>query len=598
MSAMETRELQFLLDEVVGLPGLLEHERFDHLSDSMVDDVFETAGKIARHHFAPCNPRLDTEEPDVVEGRVVLPAELDRACRAFIDSGLMRAHLPEDLGGMQLPQCVFNAAMSYFQAANLSAIAYMTLTVGAANLLHRFGTAEQKERYMQPMYDGRFFGTMALSEPQAGSSLADIRTRATPNDDGSYSIVGTKQWISAGEHELADNIVHLLLARTDDAPAGVRGISLFVVPRYRLDEAGEPAVDNDVRLVSLLHKMGYRGIPSTILALGTDHECRGWLVGEEGQGLSLMFSLMNEARIGVGMGAAAVAYAGFRYSLDYASTRKQGRRRGGRDPSRPMVAISEHADVRHMLLAQKTYAEGGLALGLYCAGLLDAQLVAAEQAEREDIGLLVELLTPVVKAWLSDYGLEANRLAIQVLGGYGYTRDYPVEQYYRDNRLNPIHEGTNGIQALDLLGRKVSMSGGRGLEVLEARMRATLDAAAAHTVLDESRAALTAGIERLKSTTSALLTVGAQQGEEHMLANASTYLHLFGHTTVAWLWLEQGLRAAAALERGAGARAGYYRGKIDACRYFHRWELPKTEAMAAMLASDDGLVLETDPATL
>lgn len=596
MSSIEPRELRFLLEEVVELPRLLESERFEHLDQGMIDDVFETAARVSEQYFASCNSKLDEVEPDVVDGRVVLPEALDSACRAFIDSGLMRAHLSEDDGGLQLPQCVANAAFSYFQAANLSATAYLTLTIGAANLLRHFGTEDQKKHYMQPMFDGRFFGTMALSEPQAGSSLADIRTRATRNDDGSYSIEGTKQWISGGEHELSENIIHLLLARTPEAGEGVRGISLFIVPRYRLDGSGNAGEDNDVQLVSLLHKMGYRGITSTILALGSDGNCRGWLVGKEGQGLALMFSMMNEARIGVGMGAAAVAYAGFRYSLDYATTRKQGRRPGAKDPSQPMVPITEHADVRHMLLAQKAFAEGSLALGLYCAGLIDEQTVASNAEERDDLGLLLDLLTPIAKSWPSDYGLEANRLAIQVLGGYGYTRDYPVEQYYRDNRLNPIHEGTNGIQALDLLGRKVGMAEGRAMDLLDGRMQVTLEQAADIEILDDCRDALGEARERLKETTELLLEIGLRDGAGRMLANATSYLHLFGHTVSAWIWLKQGIGAYRALEAGAGVRADYFTGKIDACRYFHRWELPKTRPLAEMLAGGDAMVLDADPA--
>lgn len=595
MSRIEPRELRFLLDAVIGLPDLMAQPPFDHLNAGMINDVLDTADKLAERFHAPHNREADLNEPHLVDGKVRLVPAVGEAFRAFADSGLMRAHLPESEGGLRLPWSVSSAAMTFFQAANLSTTAYSTLTIGAANLLHAFGTDEQKARYMEPLFDGRWAGTMALSEPQAGSSLADIRTQATPNDDGSYAIVGTKQWISGGEHELTENIVHLVLAKIKGAPAGVHGISLFIVPRFRVDAAGQPGTDNDVRLVSLLHKMGYRGITSTILAFGTDNACQGWLVGEPHRGLAYMFHMMNEARIGVGMGASSAGYAGFRYSLEYATTRRQGRLPDAKDPEQPMIPIIDHPDVRHLLMRQKVYAEGGLALCLYCASLLDWREATDDESGRRDLDLLLDLLTPIAKTWPSEYCLEANKLAIQILGGYGYTRDYPVEQYYRDNRLNPIHEGTAGIQGLDLLGRKVRQSGGRGLQLLLTRMNETLQAAESHADLVDSAGALRDAIDRLAATTQYLMTLGAERGGNVMLANSSAYLGVFGHTVLAWLWLRQGVAACEALPRAANAEAAaYYAGKIAACRYFHRWELPAIEAAARTLQSGDTLVLDLD----
>jgi alkylation response protein AidB-like acyl-CoA dehydrogenase len=312
---------------------------------------------------------------------------------------------------------------------------------------------------------GRYFGTMALTEPQAGSSLSDITTSATPNPDGTYSIVGNKIFISGGDHELSENIVHLVLAKIPGGPPGVKGISLFIVPKFRVNSDGSLGERNDVALAGLIHKMGYRGTTSTMLSFGEQGRCIGELVGKPHQGLAYMFHMMNEARIGVGMGAVMLGYRGYLASLDYAKERPQGRAPTNKNPNDPQLKLIEHADIRRMLLAQKAYVEAGYALCLYCARLVDEQRVGQSEQAIQEAGLLLDLLTPIAKSWPSQWCLEANSLAIQIHGGYGYTREYPVEQFYRDNRLNPIHEGTHGIQAIDLLGRKAVMQGGAALKL-------------------------------------------------------------------------------------------------------------------------------------
>ena len=396
-------------------------------------------------------------------------------------------------------------------------------------------------------------------------------------------------WISGGEHEITENIVHLVLARLPGAPAGVKGISLFIVPRLLVAPDGSCGERNDVALAGLNHKMGYRGTVNTLLNFGEGRfrpggraGAIGYLVGQPHRGLACMFHMMNEARIGVGLGAVALGYAGYLESLDYARNRPQGRPVGSRDPAAPPVRIIEHADVRRMLLAQKAYVEGGLALNLYCARLVDEQRTAAA-AERADAGLLLEILTPVAKSWPSQCCLAANDLAIQVLGGYGYTRDYPVEQLYRDNRLNPIHEGTHGIQGLDLLGRKVVMEGGRALALLGARMAASVARARASGDADlaEWSTALEAAVGRMGRVTRTLHAAG---DPERTLANATVYLEAFGHVVVAWVWLEQALAAH-------GRDGDIYDGKRQACRYFYRWELPRTEAQFALLERLDDTTL-------
>jgi butyryl-CoA dehydrogenase len=514
--------------------------------------------------------------------------EVREALDAFIAGGFLSAPFPVEEGGLGLPYTVSVACNAQFIGANCGTAAYPFLTAAAANLLRVHGTAEQKVRYMRPMLEGRYFGTMCLSEPQAGSSLADVRTRAIPQADGRYHLVGNKMWISGGEHELSENIVHLVLARIEGAPAGTKGISLFIVPKYQLKADGSRGTHNGVRLAGLNHKMGYRGTTNCALNFGEKEPAVGELVGKANEGLACMFHMMNEARIGVGLGATALGYVGYRYSLDYAKTRLQGRPATNKDPFSPPVPIIQHADVRRMLLAQKAYVEGGLALGLYCAKLLDEMQITDDKAAREERRLLLEILTPITKAWPSEWCLRANQHAIQILGGYGYTRDYPVERLYRDNRLNPIHEGTNGIQALDLLGRKVTMQGGAALQALLKRISATIEATKDKAALKDDAAALERALQVAAGTT---MTLGgaAMRGEvDRFLANAAYYLDLVGHIVIAWLWLEQAKVAQAAADT---ADRDFYTGKLQACRYFFRHELPQALSRAELLSSLDDTVL-------
>ena len=576
------RDLDFLLYEWLAAERLLREPRYAHLDRAALDAVLDAAQKLATERFSPFAAKLDAEEPRLERGRVSIIPELKEALDAYLAAGFLCAPFDLESGGLQFPYLISSAASSLFSAANGPALGYPMLTAAAANLLRAHGTPEQQRRYLKPLIEGRWFGTMCLSEPQAGSSLADVRTRATPQADGLFSMVGGKMWISGGEHELTENIVHLVLARIDGAPAGVQGLSLFIVPRYRVNEDGTLGAANGVRLVGLNHKMGCRGTVNTVLSFG-DTPCVGELVGRPNEGLARMFHMMNEARIGVGLAAAASGYAAYRYALAYARQRLQGRRLAQRDPHRPPVAIIEHPDVRRMLLQQKAYVEGGLALCLYCARLVDEQATAPDATRREATRRLLELLTPIAKAWPAEFCLEANKLAIQVLGGYGYTRDYPLERLYRDNRLNAIHEGTNGIQALDLLGRKVPMHNGTAFEALLERMRDSARRAAAHDALSEPAHALATAVARIARTTETLLTAAAQGRVEPALGNAWLYLEMLGHAVVAWLWLEQALCAHAAQSTAPEADRAFYAGKLGACRYFFRYELPRAARHAELL---------------
>lgn len=587
--------LDFLLHDWLDTAALLDREPFAEHSRDTVDGALDLAEQLATESFAPHNRAADLAEPTFDGQTVTLIPQVRPALRAFIDAGFLTAPLDEADGGEQLPFSVFCACMSWFHAANVSTTGYALLTMGAAHLIRTHGSPEQVERFAVPMSQGRFFGTMALSEPQAGSNLADITTRAVPQADGTYRLFGRKMWISGGDHELAENIVHMVLARVPGAPAGTRGISLFIVPKYLVGPDGSVGERNDVTLAGINHKMGFRGTVNTAPVLGDgaftpggEPGAVGYLVGEENRGLPAMFAMMNDARIGVGLGAAALGCTAYLKSLAYARDRLQGRPVGV-EPGQPQVALIEHPDVRRMLLAQKSYAEGALALVLYAARLVDDSRCAPTEAERAEAAALLGLLTPIVKSWPSQWCVVANDLAIQVLGGAGYTRDFDVEQHFRDNRLNPIHEGTHGIQAMDLLGRKVLLDGGAGLRLLLARITATAQRAA--TLDEEGRGyadALTAAADDLGRTT---LALGALGDPAAILADATSYLEAAGHIVVAWLWLDQWCVAH-------GRSGQVYAGKRAAARYFLTRELPKVAPMLALLRAADRLTLDLDPSVL
>ncbi len=594
--------LEFLLYDWLDAESLVHRERFAEHSRETFDAVLDTCERIAREKYAPFNRTVDQQEPQFDGERVTLPQATHDAYNAYAASGMLSAAQDYGIGGMQLPYTVEAAANAFFALASIS-INSSLLSVGNANLLMVHGTELQKKVFALNEFSGRFSGTMCLSEPQAGSSLSDVATRAVPDGEGfaddplglRYRLTGNKMWISSGEHELSDNIVHLVLAKIAGPDgklvAGTRGISLFIVPKKLVDTEGKlTGVRNDVALAGLNHKLGWRGTTNTLLNFGEGRYpvngqagAIGYLVGQPGKGLACMFHMMNEARIGIGMAATMLGLAGYYASLDYAKNRPQGRPIGaaGKDAARPQVRIIEHADVRRMLLAQKSYGEGALALNLYCARLVDGQRTGTPEAA-EDARLLLEVLTPIAKSWPSEWCLEANSLAIQVLGGYGYTRDFPVEQYWRDNRLNMIHEGTHGIQAADLLGRKVLMEDGRGLQLLSERIEATATQALQVPQLAEYAKPLRAALEQVQAATKAAWATG---NPIEALANAVPYMQAFGHTVLAWVWLDVAL---VTLHRDATLSIAASAGRMGAARYFYHYELPKTSAWLQVVKARDG----------
>ncbi|MBT7948180.1 MAG: acyl-CoA dehydrogenase, partial [Porticoccaceae bacterium] len=566
------RDLDFVLYETLGLDKILESERYADYDRESLDAIMDLCQAIAEDQFLPCAAKLDENEPKFVDGKVETISELKEAIAAYQEAGLCASAYDSDIGGMQLPWMMDQALNGMFVCANNPAHIYLFLTQGVANMLNACGSDELKRKYLPNLVDGNWFGTMCLSEPQAGSSLADIRTKADFNADGSYSISGTKMWISGGEQDITENIIHMVLAKIPGSPPGVKGISLFLVPKNRVNADGSIGDFNNIALAGLNHKMGCRGATNCLLNFGESGDSIGYLVGEPNQGLANMFHMMNEARISVGMSAVMTGLGGYLYSLDYARNRPQGRPLVNRNPEDPQIMISEHADIKRMLMTQKAFIEGAQTLIYYCAELIDTKKLLDDKDQCQRIDLLLDLLTPICKSWPSEYCLEANKLAIQVLGGYGYTREYPVERLYRDNRLNHIHEGTWGIQGLDILGRKVRMHGGAAVSILRQEIQETIDSAISHPELVSFCEQLKTSLLLVEDTIDA---VSKADDPSLALANATIFLDAIGHLVIAWMWLKQAVAALEGKQKENTADEAFYEGKISAMKFFFNYELPK-----------------------
>ena len=599
------RDVSFVLFDVLKMTDTFADKgsRYEGHSREFVEEALATAIKIAETEFLPHDRKADAHEPefDPKTGGVKLIPEVGPALEAFKEAGFYSLHADNEFGGMQLPSAVTNALLFPFYAANVPTSSFPFLTIAAGNMLRRAGSREQLETYLRPMLEGRFTGTMNLSETQAGSSLGDITTKAFKQPDGTYKIVGKKMWISAAEHSLSENIVHMLLAKVadpaqpDKTPTGVKSISLFIVPKFRRDpSSGKWSVPNDCVLAGLNHKMGWRGTPNTVMVYGEQNNCVGELLGQEGKGLATMFLMMNEARCTIGVIATALGYAGMAASARYAYERRQGRSPDNKDPASQQVLIKDHADVRRMLLQQRAYVEASLALCLYASRLVDRTHHPSPNTPphvTKDEALLLDTLTPIVKSWPSEWCLEANKWAIQIHGGYGYTRDFPVEMYYRTNRLNMIHEGTAGIQALDLLGRKVAALNGLPLVLREIRAVVADAKSGGDAALVARANALAKAADTLESTTKKLTSAKPAV----MLANSHEYLNMAGHVVMGWMWLAMETAAAKKLARGEALTAddeAFLRTKRDTSRYYFAFELPKIYPQAEVLQSLDVTVLE------
>jgi len=586
------RNINFLLYEVFQTESLTQYPYFKEHSREIYDMALDTAMKIGKDLFFPCFSEMDKNPPRFAQGKVTVLPVVETILRTCGEGGWTRAQLTYDQGGQQLPDMIMMTFRYILTAANFSATLYPFLSSGAANLIISFGSQELIDTYVEKMLSGEWQGTMAITEPQAGSSVSDLMTTAVASGQGYYNIKGQKIFISAAEHDCVENVINLLLARIQGAPLGVKGLSLFVVPKKRFTDNGE-LEDNDLSCAAIYHKLGYRGAPLTQLVLGESDDCRGWLVGEPNHGLRYMFQLMNNARVLVGMSAAATASAAYYAALNYTKERPQGRNISEKDPTRPQIPIIQHTDVKRMLLFQRTVVEGSLSLCLQCAKYLDLQKVL-EGEEKERVGLLLDILTPVVKTYPSEMGLQAVSQGLQCLGGYGFCEEFPLESYYRDIRIHPIHEGTTGIQAMDLLGRKVMMKNGRALMIFLEEVNGTIAEALAIPALVPQVKKLEAALDKLTEITRHLSGLAREGKTDLFLSDATLYLELFGIITIAWQWLLQAIIVFRALnsEQLSKADSNFYQGKLYAFRFFYAYELPKLEGLAIRLMDTDGLAME------
>lgn len=573
----------FLLHDVHDATGLCALPYFaDH--DRETFDLFVGAARrLAREQLLPTYKIMDEEAPELKNGEIKAHPLMHSLYPKLVDLGIVSAMRPWEVGGQQLPVCVSTLAMMHLMAANAAAAGYVFLTTGAAHLIESFGSDEVRDLFMANMYSGRWTGTMALTEPHAGSSLADITTTATPRADGRFSIRGSKIFISGGSHDLVENIVHLTLARIPGGPAGSKGISLFAVPTHR-SENGE-LVPNDISASQAIHKIGWRGLPSMALDYGDNGDCVGWLVGEAHRGLSCMFQLMNEARILVGANGMATASVAYHQSVEYAKERPQGRGAQARDPASPQVAIIEHADVRRMLLAQKAIVEGGTSLILEVARFQDVSQHGDSPAARAEAQVLVDLLTPIAKTFPAEWGFESNALALQVHGGYGYSSEYLPEAWLRDQKLNSIHEGTTGIQGMDLLGRKVLKTGGQSLRQLRAVVASEVERSD-----PSARAQGESLLLALDQLGAATLQVAQRAGRdtEQLLRHSTDFLMAACGLVVAWQHLKLARIAKGRLAAGpTEASRLFYEALVAGADFWFAHEVPRALARLGAIASGE-----------
>lgn len=593
MAYFSKRNLNFLLHEVFHAEDLTQYPYFSAHDRGTFDMALDSATHIADTLMYPYVRDVDRNQPELKNGQVTVHPRIKAFLESMGEAGLIGAGFSFERGGQQLPELI-NSCIGFILMAANNGMMYTGLTAGAANLIATFGSDDLNDRYVANMLSGRWQGTMALTEPQAGSSLSDITTTATPQPDGSYKLKGQKVFISAGDHDAADNIIHLMLARIDGAPKGTKGISLFVVPKFRDTENGP--VDNDVTSTGVYHKLGQKGVPAMHLTMGERDDCIGYLVGQPHMGLPYMFQMMNEARLGVGMTAAGIATAAYHAALQYAKERPQSRRlneKGILDA--PQTPIINHPDVRRMLLFQKAVTEGSLSLLLEAAKLYDIAH-AAEGEEKENAHLLLEILMPMAKTYPSEMGVQSVSQSVQTFGGYGFTEDFPVEQLYRDIRITPIYEGTTGIQAQDLLGRKMTMKGGKAAQLLMQAIGSTIADASAHDEFKPYAGMLKAELVRLQEVVQALMPHAGAGDYERYLSDATLFLEQMGIVVVAWQWLKQAVVAKQAMltQNPLGDELAFYEGKIHTMKYFFHYEVPKTLGLAARLKDTEVLTIVSE----
>jgi len=590
------QNLRFTLRDIVNVSALLDTPHFGMHSLESIDMILDAADALSEQHLRPILKEMDSTPPHLENGVVKVHPAMRGLMKKFGEDGWISLSAPIEHGGQQAPFTVLQAAAFIMAAANYSTMAYPFLTNGAAHLIESFGSKELQQVFVPRMYAGEWQGTMALTEPQAGSSLSDITTSATSTPEGHYLIKGQKVFISCGDHNACDNVVHLMLARIHGAPEGTKGISLFVVPKFRISEG--ILIANDVNTAGVFHKMGYHGAPITHLIMGENSDCHGYLVGEPHKGLSYMFQMMNEARVGVGLQATSIATAAYYNSLTYSRERTQGRRPGEKNPSTEQIAIIEHADVRRLLLFQKAIVEGSLSLCLQCTMYLDLSKCASD-SDKEKYYLLAEILTPIAKSYPAEMSILSTSAALQCFGGYGYTKEYLAELYFRETRIHTLHEGTTAIHGMDLLGRKITMKGGAAVATLLTEINMCIEEAAQNPITAKAAEDLKTCILKLQKTTGLLLQLAQEKGAENYLANASVYLEAFGIVTIAWQWLKQANIANRLIaENKKQYNSDFLQSKIKTMEYFFGYELPKLNGLLNTLNNRQELLLNFKSAEL
>ena len=594
---VDLETLKYLLYDVHKLENLLSKERFQEHDLESLNLFIDSIKEFSDRELYPYFKEMDENPAYHKDGTVIVHKQVGTMMRQCGELGIIAAAFDYDDGGLQLPFSVLQAAVYIMDAANNHLPGYPSLTQGSAELIVEFGNDELKETYVPNMLSGVWGGTMCLTEPQAGSSLSDITTKATPTEEGYYKISGQKIFISGGDHQYADNFVHLVLARIEGAPKGTKGISLFVVPKNR-PKADGTLEYNDVMTVADFQKMGQRGYCTTHLGFGDNDDCRGWLVGEEHKGLAQMFLMMNGARIAVGRGAAAIAMAAYRASLQYANERPQGRKLsadGKKNPTEKQSLIIEHPDVRRMLLLQKSIAEGSLSLVFLASKYHDIIHSTSSKEEKEKYNLLLEMIIPIVKTFPSEAGAESVDNGLQVLGGYGFCTDFSLQQYYRDIRISALYEGTTGIQSQDLLGRKVPMQNGKGMELLAAEIMQTIQLASKDESLQKYATILGDKLQLSQKVIGKLMPFAMKGNYERYLADANLFMEYMSIVVLGWLWLEMAADAKNELKNtNRKYSEAFYESKIHTMKFYFKYEVPKTNSLAESLMSDEVVTIKND----
>ena len=590
---LDRRDVDFILHEQLEVEKLSEHELFEEFNRKTVDLIVNEARNLAAKEMLPALKVGDEEGCTFDKGQVRVPEAFHKIHRLFTEGGWVAMCDAPEWGGQGMPATVALAAKNYFNGANFPCTLNYILNHGAGKLVETFGTEKQKKLFLKKMYTGVWGGTMLLTEPQAGSDVGALTTTAVPNDDGTYSISGSKIFISSGENDLAENIIHPVLARLEDSPAGTSGISLFLVPKIWVNDDGSLGEFNDVVCTGIEHKMGIHASATCSLTLGGKGQCRGTLLGEINKGMRAMFVMMNEARLDVGMQSLGCASASFMNALNYARERVQGRHLTAAGKDAPPVPIIQHPDVRRMLLTMKSLTEGMRSIVYYTGFCEDMIRISANPAEKARWQGLIDVLIPITKGYVSDRAFDVCDMGVQMFGGYGYTREYPQEQLLRDCKITHIYEGTNGIQAMDLLGRKLGLNQGQSFRDLLDEMRKTVAAAKAVPGVEALAEASESLIARLEEVALHMAETARSEKVLNAYAAAYPFMEVTGDAVMAWMLLWRAAIAGRKLAEGAKKKdAAFYEGQIMSARFFINNFIPVTLGKMSAILVNDGTVVE------